>query len=44
MLAEFIIGALLETATHGVIVDAEVEDLGEIGKKAVAIAAAATDK
>jgi len=37
-------GALLEAATHGVIVDAEVEDLGEIGQKVVAITAAPTDE
>jgi hypothetical protein len=44
LLAKVIIGALLEAATHGVIVDAEVEYLGEIGQKAVAITAASTDK
>jgi hypothetical protein len=31
LLAKFVIGALLEPATHGVIVDAEVEYLGEVG-------------
>jgi hypothetical protein len=39
-----VIGALLEAATHGVIVDAEVEDLREVGQKVVAIAAASTDE
>src|SRR2546422_5420423 len=39
-----VIGALLEAATHGVIIDAEVEYLREVGQKAVAIAAASTDK
>jgi len=39
-----VIGALLEAAAHGVIVDAEVEYLGEIRQKAVAITAASTDK
>jgi hypothetical protein len=37
-------GALLEAATPGVIVDAEVEDLGEMGQKAVGVAAALTEK
>src|SRR6266566_6232632 len=44
LLAKFIIGALLEAATHSVIVDTEVEYLGEIGQKAVAITAASTNK
>jgi hypothetical protein len=44
LLAKFIIGALSEASTHCVIVDAQVEYLGEIGQKAVAIAAASTDK
>jgi len=34
----------LEAATHGVIVDVEVENLCEIGQKVVAIAAAPTDE
>ena len=44
LLAKVVVGALSEAATHRVIVDAEVEDLGEIGQKAVAIAAASTDE
>jgi len=34
----------LESATHGVIVDAEVEHLGEIGRKVITITAAPTDE
>jgi hypothetical protein len=44
LLAKGIIGALSEAATHSVIVDAEIEYLGEIGQKVVAITAASTDK
>src|SRR5260370_181895 len=39
-----VIGALLEAATHGVVVDEEVEDFGEEGQKVVAIAAAPKDE
>src|SRR5919199_2887676 len=43
-LAKVVIGSLLETATHRVIVDAEVEYLGEVAQKAIAIPAASTDE
>src|SRR4029079_8118087 len=43
-LAKVIIGALVEPAAHGVIVDPEVEDLREIRKKVVAITAASADE
>ena len=44
LLAKVIVGAFLEATTHRFIVDAKIEDLGEIGQEAVAITAASTDK
>jgi hypothetical protein len=44
LFAKFIVGALFEAATHGLVVDAEVEHLREVGQKAVAITAASTDE
>jgi hypothetical protein len=39
-----VLGTRLEAIAHRVIVDAEVEDPGEVGQEQVAIAAAATDE